>query len=348
MGVEREIRVGVVGLGFGLQVHVPAFHSIPGCRVVAVAGRSLERAEAAAAVVPGARGHASWRSMLDAGGLDAVSIALPPAAQPEVAIAAAERGVAVFCEKPAACDAETASAMLAAVRRHGVAHAVNFLFPEIPAWHTARQAIRHMAADRPLRHAALTWRVETYAHRHDVHDGWKRSRDAGGGALSTFVSHSAFYLEWLFGPVRSVLARLLPAADDDACVTAWLDFESGLHVSLDVATDCPFGTGHRLEVYGRDGAVVLDNPDTDYVRGFRVHVQSRVGGSAGAAESVPGTGDGRIWATARVAAGFVDRIRTGGSGGPDLGDGLRVQRILDACRESDRTRRWVELPHGDV
>ena len=33
--------------------------------------------------------------------------------------------------------------------------------------------------------------------------------------------------------------------------------------------------------------------------------------------------------------------------GPDLADGLRVQRILDACRDSDRTGCWVETPRGD-
>lgn len=347
MQTEGEIRVGVVGLGFGLQVHAPAFQAVPGCRVAALAGRQAGRVAAAAATVPGARAYGSWRDMLDAGGLDAVSIAVPPAHQPEIALAAAECGLAVFCEKPVACDAATVETMLAAVRRRGVAHAVNFLFPEIPAWQATHGAVADMTGRAPLRQAALTWRVETYAHRHDLHDGWKRSPAVGGGALSTFVSHSAYALEWLFGPVRAVLARLLPSAADDALVTAWLDFESGLHVTLGVATNCPFGTGHRLEIYGADGAVVLENPSADYVRGFRLQVQSRGGGAAGHVEPIPGEADGRIWATSRIAGRFVERVRHGGAGGPDLADGLRVQRILEACRESDRTGRWVEVPRGD-
>lgn len=344
--MSTEIRVGVVGLGFGRQVHVPAFQSVPGCRVAAIAGRDADRAAAAAVTVPGARGFGSWREMLDAGVLDAVSIAVPPVAQPEIAIAAAERGLAVFCEKPAAGDVEQAEAMLAAVRRHGVAHAVNFLFPEIPAWQVARDAVAGMAAQQPLQQAALAWRVETYAHRHDLRDGWKRSQAGGGGALSTFVSHSAYYLEWLLGPVGRVLARLLPSADDDAQVMAWLDFDSGLHATLDVATNCPFGSGHRLEIYGHDGAVVLDNPAADYVRGFRVQGESRGNAALPPVPPIPGETDGRTWATSRIAARFVERIRHGGLGGPDLADGLRVQRILAACRESNRTGRWVEVPRG--
>jgi len=346
MGDQAEIRIGVVGLGFGRQVHAPAFQSIPNCRVVALAGRRRDQADAAAAQIPGTRGFGSWREMLDVAELDAVSIAVPPATQPEIAIAAAERGLGVFCEKPAAGDPAAAEAMLAAVRRYGVAHAVNFLFPEIPAWQAAKQATAALAARHPLRQAALTWRVETYAHRHDLHDGWKRSPIEGGGALNTFVSHSLYYLEWLFGPARAVLARLLPSAADDASVMAWLDFDSGLHVTLEVATDCPFGSGHRLEVYGGDGAVMLENQASDYVRGFAMRAETRSGKPSETVEPIPGNEDGRIWATAQIAARFSERVRSGACGSPDLVDGLRVQQILAACRESDRTRRWVEVPHA--
>lgn len=343
MGKYREIRVGVVGLGFGRQVHVPAFQSLPGCRVVAITGRDRGRAEAAAAMIGGAGGFGSWREMLDAGGLDAVSIAVPPASQPEIAIAAAEQGLGVFCEKPAAGDVATAEAMLAAVRRYGVAHAVNFLFPEIPAWQAAKRAVAALADRHPLRHASLTWRVETYAQRHDLRDGWKRSPAEGGGALSTFVSHSAYYLEWLFGPLQSVMARLLPSTADDAQVTAWLTFESGLNMTLDVATNCPFGSGHRLDVYAHDGAVVLENQGADYVRGFGMRAESRSGDAPIPVEPILGDQDGRIWATARIAERFVERIRHGGSGVPDLTAGLQVQHILQACRQSDRTGRPVEV-----
>jgi predicted dehydrogenase len=313
---------------------------------VALSGQRPDKAAAAAATLSGARGFGSWREMLDAGELHAVSLAVPPAAQPEIAIAAAERGLAVFCEKPAAGDMAHAEAMLAAVRRHGVAHAINFLFPEIAAWQAAKRAVSEMAARQPLRSAALVWRVETYAHRHDLHDSWKRSPAQGGGALSTFVSHSAYALEWLFGPIRRVLARLLPSADDDAQVSAWLDFDSGLHATLDVATNSAFGSGHHLEVYGHDGAVRLGNSTADYVRGFDLEVSSRTGNVPVVLDSIHGDVDGRIWATAQIASRFVDRIRSGGTGGPDLADGLRVQRLIEIFRESSATSSWVEVPRA--
>ena len=343
MQSQPEIRVGVVGLGFGRQVHVPAFQSVPGCRVVAVAGTCADRAQAAAAVIPGARGYGSWQELLQSGGLDAVSVAVPPALQPEIAVAAADRGLGVFCEKPAGENVAQVEAMLAAVGSNDVANAVNFLFPEIPAWQAAKKLIADMALGAPLRHAALTWRVETYAQRHGLHDSWKRLPASGGGALNTFVSHSVYYLEWLFGPIAAVTARLVPSDCDDAQVLAWIDFASGICVNLDVATNCPFGSGHRLEVYGRDGAVTLENGDADYVRGFEVGANSRISASEVIQDPIPGEEDGRIWATARIASRFIERVRHGGSVSPDLAGALRVQRILDAFRKSVRTGARIEV-----
>lgn len=39
----------MAGLGFGAEVHVPAFRAVPGVEIVAIAGRDRARAEEAAA-----------------------------------------------------------------------------------------------------------------------------------------------------------------------------------------------------------------------------------------------------------------------------------------------------------
>lgn len=349
--IRDVIRVGVVGLGFGAKVHGPAFAQIEGCRVVAIAGRSEQKAEAAGAAIGGAKGFLGWREMLDGAELDAITIAVPPALQPEIVCEAAARGLAVFCEKPAAADVTSAEQMLQAVTQAGVTHAINFLFPEIPAWITARERIHAMGRGQPLRHGALTWRVETYAHRHNLTDGWKRSIVEGGGTLNGFVSHSVYYLEWLFGPMRRLLSRLSPAGGgEDSRVEAWLDFDSGMTVSLSVAVDCPFGTGHRLEVYGHEGAIILDNPSPDYVTGFKLVTPTRTPSASLplAKADFGGVVDGRVWATSQIAARFVSHLRSGGSPTPNLTHGLRVQRILQAFRHSHHLQQWVDAPRGIV
>ena len=46
--------------------------------------------------------HADWRSLIDAGGLDAVLIASPAGTHVEIVLTALEAGLHVFCEKPLA------------------------------------------------------------------------------------------------------------------------------------------------------------------------------------------------------------------------------------------------------
>ena len=357
--VPETVRVGVVGLGFGANVHAPAFAQVPGCKVVAIAGRDDGRAAVVASAL-GAAGFAGWRQMLDSIELDAISIAVPPTLQPEIVCEAAARGIAVFCEKPAAATVAAADRMLAAVTINQVTHAVNFLFPEIPAWVAARERAVGLAAKGELQRALLVWHVQTYAHRHQLTDGWKRSPDAGGGTLGNFVSHSAYYLEWLFGPIRRVLAKLRPAAtsDDDAGVQADVEFDSGLSLMLDVASDRPTGPGHRLEIVGANEVLTLANAGSDYVSGFQLSSHSSVGrgghgghGGHEVAVLVPPldfAGDGRVWATAQIARRFVEHLRAGTSPTPNLSHGARVQRLLDIFRASDRLQTWVEVPHGAV
>ena len=335
--LHKPLRVAVIGIGFGQHVHVPAWRTDDRCEVVAVAASTLERARAVAErlSVPAAYGH--WREMLEKERLHAVSIALPPHLQPHVAQACAERGVAIFCEKPAASTVKDAQQMLTTAQDARVGHAINFMFPEIPAWRAARDLLRAGAIGEP-RHAALAWRVETYAVRHNT-QGWKQRAESGGGTLNNFVSHAVYYLQWLLGPVASVQARLEPAAPcDDVRVGAWVGFASGVMLNLAVAADCPHGSGHRLEVYGSDGALILHNDTSDYVRGFELAMGTRADTALQARpvlDNLTETAtDGRIAATASIMRRLVDHLQGCALPTPNLADGLAVQRVLERFRAS--------------
>lgn len=343
---SQPLRIGVIGLGFGAAVHAPAFNQVPGCQVVAIAGRNPVKAATAAVKIPGSQPFTNWEQMLDQAQPHAITIAVPPSIQPQIVLAAAARGIAVFCEKPAASSVEAAQAMLDAVTKHNVTHAVNFLFAQVPQWQEAKAIINQMGA---LKSAALTWRVETYAHRHNLTDGWKRAPDQGGGALFNFVSHCAYYLPWLFGPIVKVNANLLPpGSPEDARVDAWLEFQSGLTLSLGVVLDAPFGTGHRLEVYSDNQALLLENTGSDYVSGFTLKASSRppAPAYAVASQSVVTQSDGRTWATAQLARQFIDHLRQGASPTSNLTHALQAQRVLHALRQSSTLKQWVDVPNA--
>jgi predicted dehydrogenase len=330
----RTLRVGIVGIGFGQQVHVPAFRKCPSCHVSAICATSLERAQRVAENLRIPTAYGDWREMLDSGGLDVVASAVPATLQPQIVQAAAERGIAVFCEKPAAATAADATAMLAAVNRAGVVHAIDFLFPEVAAWQRLKSLLDDKAVGR-LRHAALSWRTEIYAVRHQQRS-WKTRPAEGGGVLNTFVSHCIYNLEWLFGPIKTVNARLFPPdGEDELRLEAWLDFACGLPVSVAVATDAHLGSGHRLELYGDDGTLVLENQTRDHVNGFRLWHGSRTNEVLQEVLSPGGDpGDGRVAAAARIVERFASAILGGAAVTPNLADGLRVQQMLGELRRS--------------
>src|SRR5262249_37032890 len=263
-----------------------------------------------------------------------------PALQPDVVIAAARAGKHVFCEKPAANDAVRALQMLRACEQAGVCHAVDFMFPEMPAWRRLKGVIESGKLGR-LRHAHLTWRTEIYALRHRK-DSWKLQHDEGGGTLNSFVSHSLYYLEWLFGPVERVRARLGPAGTTaEHWVHGWLEFAGGMELTLAVAADTYLGSGHRLEVYGDEGAMVLANSGRDHARGFSVLAGTRPDEELRVlpVDDVPTDGDARVAPVARLVSRFVDGVLARRPALPNLNHALRVQRLIDCMRTASATGR---------
>src|SRR5581483_1321497 len=100
-------------------------------------------------------------------------------------------------------------------------------------------------------------------------------------------------------------------------------------------TDAFSGAGHRLEVYGDEGTLLLENREADYISGFKLFISTREGGAF--REIVPAeaatfgrTGeDGRIAATASIARRLIDTIRQSDiATTPSVHDGVRVQALI--------------------
>jgi predicted dehydrogenase len=96
-----KVRVGLVGYGNAAQFHVPAYRQLgpERCELVAVCGRSKERAEAFAAQHGISQAFAGMDEMLSEVELDAVDLVVPNHVHAEHAIAAAKAGKHVICEK---------------------------------------------------------------------------------------------------------------------------------------------------------------------------------------------------------------------------------------------------------
>lgn len=333
------VGVGIVGLGFGVSGHLPAWRLEPRARLVGLCGGRPEPSRQRASELGLA--YLSWDEMLASDEIQVLSLSVPPARQPALISAAAAAGKHIFCEKPVGASLEHAGAALASVRQADVAHGIDFFFPEIKAW---AEAYRWLPELGELRHAHLSWLLESRAFR-QVTDSWKVRAEEGGGTLANFASHSFHYLEWLFGPLARLTAN--PTGGHPAGVEAgahlMLHFRSGMTASFDVAADAYMGSGHRLEVYGHKGSLVLANNSGDFARGFALDLALYGQPCRRMVEPVVGQGDGRIAEVGKLTSRLVDSIEGRGRMAPGLEEGLRVQTLLQAAATSLREGRTVEI-----
>jgi predicted dehydrogenase len=342
------IKIGVVGCGFGCAVQVPAFRRDPRVEVVAIAGRRLASAQRAAGEMAIPLAFGGWDALVSCPDVEAVAIATLPSVQKEAAVAALRLGKPVFAEKPLAATLPDARAMVEASDRAGVPAMVDFNLPELDAFRTAYQLVTAGKVGR-LRHVNVVWNVESRVNANRF-EHWKASRDEGGGTLFNFVSHSLHYLEWFCGPITRLIAHLGRMPGDtrggDSTAILGLDFTSGAVGAISMSASAYRGLGHRIEFYGDDGSLVLENPTEEYMRGFALRYAVRPGPLelVHRAEESSGTDDSRITPTASIDRRFVDWILNGSPARPDFHDALRVQTLLDAAIRSDREGLRINVP----
>lgn len=312
------IGIGIVGRGYGQSVHLPAWQSHPEVEVLQQCGRD----------------PLQWAEMLQDERIQILSLSVPPLEQPNLICQAAAAGKHVFCEKPVGGDLPGAVAALQAVHQTGVCHGVDFLFRVLPAWKAARAALPRLGR---LSHAHLSWFLESRAFRSGEPGNWKISPEKGGGALFNFASHTLHYLEWFFGRVARLCAQTRGGAGADLL----LEFGEGMQAVASFAADSYHGSGHRLEIYGDEGRLLLANNSGDFARGFQAELCMRSKDPEILFADEAGTGDGRIAPVRELTGRLLHCVRSGESDEelPNLGHGLRVQQLLAAAHQPG----WQEV-----
>lgn len=345
-----KIRIAIVGTGFG-SIHAEAFRRDSRCEISAICSTSLARAQEAATRCGAHGAYGNWRQLLEEGRFDALSLATPPDVQAEIGAVALDGGKPVFFEKPLAATLEQAEHLATLAEEHNLPSAINFEFPEISAWREAKRYLDDRVLGR-IRHVAVRWEVETYANRHRL-ESWKTTETAGGGTLNLFTVHTLHYLTWFLGPMRRVTARLRRAAGDtrhgDTLNTLALDTSTGVPVSVTVATDSYASRRHCMDFYCDGGTLRLDNDSGDYAKGFRLFLATRADPlfrdvtPPNPDATVNGEEDGRVMPMVRIVGRFVDAILGGPPCSPGLWEGLRVQRLIAAMRDSEILGRSIDV-----
>jgi myo-inositol 2-dehydrogenase / D-chiro-inositol 1-dehydrogenase len=240
------MAVGIVGAGWIAQEHHRILGSL-GADVVAVCDVDRERAEALASGT-GARVYVDWQELLDREDLAALVVCTPPLSHREPAIAALDRGLPVYLEKPIARTLDDAAAIVAAAERTGTVCAIGY------QWHALDllDDLRQLLEGQQIGLLVGTSIGPTQSRP------WFLNRRAGGGNLLERGSHHFDLARVIGGDVTSVQAgagrvRLARSGADgdgdiDDAVTILLTLASGAIATVLVAWTRPGQPG----TYGVD------------------------------------------------------------------------------------------------
>ncbi|HEX9044542.1 MAG TPA: Gfo/Idh/MocA family oxidoreductase [Candidatus Limnocylindrales bacterium] len=243
---DREVRVGLAGLGSMGRNHLRVLSGLAGARLVAVADPVAETLEGAIAS-SGAQGFSEPLAMIAEADLDAVVIAAPTTAHVPLALAAIERGCAVLVEKPLAATVEEGLRIVAAARATGV---------PVQVGHVERFNPAVLELGRLLRDGWLSTVYAIVSRRAGPFPA--RIRDVG--VTVDLGTHDADMLCWIAGerPGRVVAehAQRIHATHEDL-LFGLLHFPSGATGMLDVNWLTP-AKRRQLTVVGEEGMFELD------------------------------------------------------------------------------------------
>ncbi|HYD52331.1 MAG TPA: Gfo/Idh/MocA family oxidoreductase [Gemmatimonadaceae bacterium] len=256
-------RVGFLGAGWIGRHRLAAIAAEDVVDIVAVCDPSAEAVTESLRLAPGAGAAASLDELL-ALGLDAVVIATPSAAHAEQSIAALERGLAVFCQKPLARSADETRQVVEAARRADRLLGVDLSYRET----RAMQAIRGLVRDGALGDVYAVDLVFHNAYGPDKPWFYDRAL-SGGGCVIDLGIHLVDLAMWTLdrSSVRGGTARLYakgrplaPGAVEDYAV-ATLDLVGDVTVRLACSWHLHAGEDAVIEAtfHGSAGSASMRN-----------------------------------------------------------------------------------------
>lgn len=380
MASQKPLNIGLVGYGFMGRTHTNGYKRVNdffpelGHRPVlkAVCGRNEDRVAAFADQWQYESTETDWRELIKRKDIDAIDICTPNNSHAEIAIAAAEAGKMILCEKPLALNPAEGERMVEAVEKAGLPNTVWYNYRRVPAVTLAKQLIDEGRLGRVFHYRANFLQDWTIAE--DLPQGgealWRLDVDAAGsGVTGDLLAHCIDTAIWLNGSVVDVSAmtetfvkermhnltgKVQPVGIDDAC--AFLcHFENG---SLGVFESTRYARGHKalytLEINGENASIrwdlhdlhrleFFDHADDSLVRGWHsVHVTD---GDMPYMDKwwVPGLQIGYEHTFVHQVADFLHSLESGEPCSPTFREAQETQQVCAAVLQSAETRQWTAV-----
>jgi predicted dehydrogenase len=360
---KSPVGIGIVGTGFARTTQIPGFRDCMGARIVGIASRNRERAEAVAKEFGIEHVASNWQELVTHPDIDLVSIVTPPATHMEITLAALDQRKAVLCEKPMALNAAEAARMVEKASAAGVLalvdHELRFL--------NSRRMMRGMlqtGAIGSVRHCNYVFRSDYRGIADRAWDWWS-DEAMGGGALGAIGSHVVDSFHWMLSTevtnVFGMLSTHIKQRPDKAgggmrAVTT--DDEAKLLFRFADGPQTNEATGaasisvvesgkyeNRLEIYGTKGALMVEETGELWLSPTGSGTWRPV--QVDQDHMAQGMREGS-WSRGFTAfsIAIVEAMRAGKTTVKDaatFADGYRVQLVLDALRASNESGCWVTV-----
>lgn len=338
---KRTLRCVLVGLGrIGWQYHLPNLIRHPGFELVAVVDPDRGRCNEAAGKYGIGRCHAALEE-LDVSDIDLAVIASPTPFHAPQALWFFERGIDVFCDKPAALNLQEAQLMQVAAGKKG---------RRLMVYQPHRLSTDTCCARKIMASGVLggIFMIERNADSFSRRNDWQALKSNGGGMLMNYGSHFLDQYFYLTGDscasVKCELQTVISLGDADDVVQVLLRGKQGglFKLSINMAAAC---SQPSLILYGRNGTAWSSKDGSWKLRHYRpdsISGQQLSSGFAAPDRQYPG--DVPDWQEELVLPEPEDHDRyyqlcyeyfgLGAEAFVPFSQTLEVMRTIELCREN--------------
>jgi len=247
------MRWGILGPGRISRSFLAGLAGSATEHAVAIGSRALDRAEATARQFGVPRAYGSYEQLLADREIEAVYVGTPNGAHAQWAIAAAQAGRHVLCEKPLGVSRAEVETMFAAAREHGVWLMEAFMYRFHPRTLRLAEIVAAGEIGAPtLVRASFGFAVTDPANV-------RLSAELAGGALMDVGCYPVNAARMIAGPVRAATATAR-WQDVDVTLAGVLDHTGGA-LSL-VSCSLVSGRHNELEVVGSEGVIIVPDAFT--------------------------------------------------------------------------------------
>ena len=362
-----KIRVGIVGAtvtqggsGWGEHAHVPALKALPNYELKAVCTSHEDTAKASAAAFGAERAFHRFSDMTSAPDVDLIVVCVRVPGHRDLVMAGLQADKAVFCEWPLGKTLGEAQEMAALATQRSLKTAVGLQARSEPAILYARDLIRDGYVGEVLT-ANLTTSAQAQLQRGPGRI-WQGDRANGANTMTIAGGHAIDALCAVLGELAEVSARVstrIPEWRNLEGATVKVDapdsinvigrMTSGAEVSVNIAAVPSNPGGNRLEIYGREGALVIQAKGALSLGPCQI--QGGRGKEPMGAMPIPskyrfvpeGTPAGQPYNVAQAYVRLADALRAGRSFDVDFNLAVKRHALIDAIERSSATGRSVKL-----